>query len=140
MFFEFLDALAVPRPDPVQWRLALTDVERAAQAAWREPLGSRPLAAIVPASASHKKDWLPERWARVAASLARDFGFQVVLAGGPGEREVGIARSIARESGIEPELITSGDDLASLLTVAGGAEYAVQDVLAYLTREVAAGV
>lgn len=45
-----------------------------------------------------------------------------------------------RESGIEPELITSGDDLASLLTVAGGAEYSAREVLAYLTREVAAGV
>jgi len=102
MFLEFLDAVGVPRPDPLEWRLTFTPEERAAQSAWREPLGDRPLAAIVPASASHKKDWLAERWAAVAAALEHDFGYRVVLAGGPGQRETAIAREIAGRSGIDP--------------------------------------
>jgi heptosyltransferase I len=49
---------------------------------------------IIPASATHKKDWLADRWATVVDALERDFGFSVVIAGGPGGREQSIAREI----------------------------------------------
>jgi NAD(P)H-dependent flavin oxidoreductase YrpB (nitropropane dioxygenase family) len=52
--------------------------------------------------------------------------------------DVGVAQ--VREGVVEPELITSGDDLASLLAVAGGDGYSALAVLAYLTREAVAGV
>jgi heptosyltransferase I len=102
MFLEFLEALGIARPAELEWRLGLTEAERAEQSGWRAELGARPLAAIVPATATPKKDWLPERWARVAASLTHDFGFRVVLVGGPGEREARMAREIADASGVNP--------------------------------------
>jgi heptosyltransferase I len=97
MFLEFAEALGVPVPNP-EWRIALTDEERAEQARWCGRFGGRPVATIVPASANVKKDWPAERWAKVADALAHDFGFAVALAGGPGAREQAIAREIVRRS------------------------------------------
>jgi heptosyltransferase I len=47
------------------------------------------------------KDWPTERFARVATALERDFGFRVLLLGGPGEREQKRAREVARSSGAQ---------------------------------------
>jgi heptosyltransferase I len=101
MFLEFAEhlGLSVERPE---WRIALADEERTAQAEFFAAFEGRPVATIVPASATAKKDWPAERWARVADALAGDFGFRVVLAGGPGEREQRIAREIMERSSAEP--------------------------------------
>ena len=97
MFLDFARYLNVPAPHP-EWRIRFTSEEIADRARFFEKLGSRPVVTIVPASASHKKDWLAERWAAVADALERDFGFQVLLAGGPGDREQNIGREIVRQS------------------------------------------
>ncbi|HET7462657.1 MAG TPA: glycosyltransferase family 9 protein [Longimicrobium sp.] len=97
MFMEFAEHLGLAVPHP-EWRIPLTAGERAAQAEFFAAFEGRPVATIVPASANAKKDWLPERWAAVADALAHDFGFRVVLAGGPGEREQRIAREIVERS------------------------------------------
>lgn len=93
MFLEFARNLDIPVGEP-EWRIEFTDSEITERTRFFDNLGSRPVATIVPASASHKKDWLADRWAMVADALERDFGFQVVLAGGPGDRERNIAREI----------------------------------------------
>ncbi|HEX2204666.1 MAG TPA: glycosyltransferase family 9 protein [Longimicrobium sp.] len=102
MFLEFLDHLGVPRPDPLEWRIAITEDERRAQAAFFAKLDGRPVATIVPASANGKKDWPGERWARVVDALEHDFGYQTLLVGGRGERETAIARQIVDGASAKP--------------------------------------
>ncbi|HEX2721794.1 MAG TPA: glycosyltransferase family 9 protein [Gemmatimonadaceae bacterium] len=97
MFLEFATYLGIPVPEP-SWRLNFTERERADQAVFFGRLDGGPVATIVPASATIKKDWLADRWASVANALEHDFGFRVVLAGGPGEREQAIGREIAAKS------------------------------------------
>ena len=101
MFLEFLEVLGVPAA-PVEWRIGLSSEERRAQAEFFAGLDGRPVAAIAPATAIHRKDWLPERWARVADALDRDFGMQVMLVGGPGEREQRLAREIVASAQTRP--------------------------------------
>jgi heptosyltransferase I len=97
MFLEFAERLRIPVPDP-QWRIQFTPAERTAQAKFFSQLDGRRVATIIPATATIKKDWLADRWARVAEVLERDFGFTVVIAGGPGEREQAIGREIMTRS------------------------------------------
>ena len=121
MFLQFLDVLGVPRPDPLEWRIPFTPEEMRAQAEFFGALDGRPVAALVPASANRKKDWLPERYAAVADALESDFGFRTVLVGGPGERETAIAREISERAAIPP-VWAMGDGIRRLMwTLAGSA-------------------
>jgi heptosyltransferase I len=97
MFLEFASYLGIQVSSP-EWRIEFTESEQAECAAFFRELGGNTVATIIPASATHKKDWIAERWAMVADALERDFGFKVVLAGGPGEREQAIAREIVERS------------------------------------------
>lgn len=112
MFLEFAEHLGLQVPQP-EWRIPLSDAERTAQAEFFTAFDGRPVATIVPASASAKKDWPPERWAAVADALAHDFGYAVVLAGGPGEREQRIAREIV-ERASAPVTWALGDSIRRL--------------------------
>lgn len=118
MFLEFAEhlGLSVPRPE---WRIRLTEAERSAQAEFFAPFAGRPVATIVPASANAKKDWPAERWAAVADALANDFGYAVVLAGGPGEREQRIAREIVERSSA-PLNWALGDSIRRLTWILAG--------------------
>ena len=81
MFFEFLEWMDV-EPEPLEWRLRPTAAERTEQTRFFERF-DRPVAAVVPASANPKKDWIPARWAAVLDALAGEHGFDTVLLGGP---------------------------------------------------------
>ena len=119
MFLQFLDVLGVARPEPLEWRIPFTDEERRAQSEFFSALDGRPVAALVPASANRKKDWLPERYAAVADALERDFGFRAMLVGGPGERENALAREIAERAAVPPAW-AMGDGIRRLTwTLAG---------------------
>ena len=67
MFLELLEAIGV-EPRPVRWRLGPTPAELEEQRAFFAGFG-RPVAAIVPASANAKKDWVPERYGAVIDAL-----------------------------------------------------------------------
>jgi heptosyltransferase I len=111
MFLEFLERLGVPHRAPsvpADWRITFGDDERRAQAEFLAARTGRPLAAIVPASANAAKDWPADRWAAVADALVGDFGFEVALVGGPGGREVAIAREVA-ERARHPVVWAMGD-------------------------------
>jgi heptosyltransferase I len=115
MFLEFLAHLGVPHhaPNaPADWAITFTEAERAAQRAFFEPLSGRPLAAVVPASAIGAKDWRADRWAAVVDDLAAR-GFEVALVGGPGAREVAIAREVA-ERALAPTVWAMGDGVRRL--------------------------
>ncbi len=97
MFLEFAKHLNIPVGNP-EWRITFSPDELREQQEFFQKFEGRPVAAIIPSSATIKKDWLPERWAHVATALERDFGFVVLVAGGPGEREQAAAQEIVAKS------------------------------------------
>ncbi|MBW3628616.1 MAG: glycosyltransferase family 9 protein [Gemmatimonadetes bacterium] len=102
MFLQFLDVLGVARPEPLEWRISITPEERTAQREFFAKFESRPVVSVVPASAMGRKDWLPGRYVEVVDALHHDFGAEVVLVGGHGERETRIAREIADRASLRP--------------------------------------
>ena len=122
MFLEFLDRLGVER-GPLEWRLAPTAAEARAQAAHFAGF-DRPVAAVVPASANAKKDWLPERYARVMDALAEDFGYAPMIVGGPSERERRITDAILAASKVRPA-VELGDGIRRLVWLLGGSDLVI---------------
>ncbi|HEU0014434.1 MAG TPA: glycosyltransferase family 9 protein [Longimicrobium sp.] len=120
MFLEFLERLGIASP-AVEWRIAFTDEERAAQADFFGRLDGRPVAAIVPATANPRKDWSAARWAGVVDALEHDYGYRTVLVGGPGDREQAIAREIVARASAKP-VWALGDGVRRVMwTLAGSA-------------------
>ena len=117
MFLEFAERLGIKVPNP-EWRIRFTEEEIEEQKRLSDSLDGKPIATIVPASATTKKDWIAERWARVAESLSEDFGFSVVIAGGPGDREQAIGREIMAQSRA-PVTWSMSDSVRHLTTVIG---------------------
>ncbi|MEP6508834.1 MAG: glycosyltransferase family 9 protein [Gemmatimonadales bacterium] len=123
MFMEFANYVGVPVVNH-DWRIRFTDQERSDQSRFFTPFKNRPVATIIPASASFKKDWIPERWASVADALDRDFGFRVVLAGGPGDRERTIADEIVQRASAKIE-VAMGDSVRRLAWILNGSSLVV---------------
>jgi heptosyltransferase-2 len=61
------------------------------------------------------KRWLPERYARTADRLARDFGLRVVILGAPGEEALGRAVADAMES--RPLVLSGQTSIRELMSV-----------------------
>lgn len=123
LFLEFLDYLGLPRAAP-RWRITLTDEERRAQAAYFARVERRPVISVAVSSANPKKDWMPERYARVADALAGDFGATVLLVGGPGEREQAAARAVTASSRTSPRW-ELGEGVRRLIWLVGGSDLLV---------------
>ncbi len=121
-YFEFLQHLGID-PSPVTWGLAPAEHEREQQARFFADLG-RPAAALVVGTSKPEKDWLPERWARLAAALDTDFGLRPVIVGGPSPAEHAVADTIVRGSGV-PVVNALGDDVRKLLWLLDGARLVV---------------
>ena len=110
---EFLEHLGIPVATP-EYRILITPEERAAQAEFFGRLDGRPVVSLVPASAIRRKDWFPDRYARLVDALAADFGFRAMLIGGRGEREVAIAREIMDLSSAKP-IWAMGDPIRTMI-------------------------
>jgi heptosyltransferase I len=123
MFLEFVKHLGLPAPQ-MEWRLNFSEQEHADQQQFFSRFAGEPVATIIPASAQYKKDWLPERWARVADALQNDFGFRVMIAGGPGDREREIARQIVGRTTANIEM-AMGDSVRRLAWIVGGSNLLV---------------
>jgi len=123
MFLEFLTHLGVPIPE-IEWRLSFSEHEIAEQSKFFARFAGDPVATIIPASAQYKKDWLAERWAQVAEALVNHYGFRVVIAGGPGERERSIANEIVAHSKVPIDL-AMGDSVRRLAWIVGGSNLLV---------------
>jgi len=121
-YFEFLRHLGID-PEPVEWRLAPTDEERAAQRDFFQGL-ARPAAALVVGTSKPGKNWLPERWARLAAALYDDFGLQPVIVGGPSAAERAVADAIVQGAGV-PVVDALRNDVRRLLWLLEGARVVV---------------
>jgi heptosyltransferase I len=120
-YLEFADHLGAPRR--YEWPLPLSEAERAAQAAFASTLGA-PMAALVVGTSRSAKEWPAERWARLAESLAGEFGYEVCIVGSdrPAERE--LAREVARLARV-PIRDERRDDLRRLLWLLDGSALAV---------------
>ena len=123
MFIEFATHFGTQVSEP-EWRLNFTGEELSDQTGFFRRFEGKPVATVIPASASHKKDWLPARWAEVVDSLASDFGYQVVMAGGPGEREQAIGREIIAAVSTPVEW-AMGDSVRRLAWILGGSSVVV---------------
>jgi heptosyltransferase I len=113
MLLEFVEALGVD-PEPVEWRLVVTEAERALQRSLLAQLDGRPGVAITTASANARKDWPAERYVPVVDAIQGDLGARVVLIGGPGEREVAAARLVAERATVPPVWLV-GEQVRSLI-------------------------
>src|SRR5688500_5420472 len=123
MVLEFADHLGVSRKNP-RSDIAFTDDEHPDQAEFFERLDGAPVAIIVPASATVKKDWLAERWAATADALVTDFGFRVVVAGGPGAREQSIGRAVVSAANVPLEW-AMGDSVRRLAWIIEGSNLVI---------------
>jgi heptosyltransferase I len=123
MFLEFPEFLGI-EDRRVEWRIPITEEERRVQAAFFEPLGDRPVVAVVPATAMEKKDWLAARWAEVVDTLELEMGYRVVLVGGPGERETRTAREIVAATRSDP-VWGLGDGVRRLVWMLEGSQLVI---------------
>jgi heptosyltransferase I len=124
LFLDFRWALGVPRDATPEWGIAFSDEERSAQADFFARLGPDPIAGLVLATANPRKDWPADRYARLARALRADFGFQVVLLGGPSRREREVAAHVM--SRVDPPP-TDGlaDDVRRLMWLVDGCDLVV---------------
>lgn len=88
-FAAFLTALGIPFDAPL-WQMPLTP-ELQHWAATQH--GHQPLVVICPSASKAERNWLPERYAALAAH-AVSRGYEVVLAGGPSAAEKALAQTI----------------------------------------------
>lgn len=114
-YFEFLAALGVS-PDPVEWDLGPWPQEGEWQRRFKSSI-DRPIASIVVGTSKPEKDWVPERWAKIADALHEKFGMQVVLVGAKSERELAAERIVLERARQRPrsELGSGLRNLVSIL-------------------------
>jgi heptosyltransferase I len=121
-YFEFVEHLGIA-PEPVEWRLRLSDAERAAQRSFFQGL-DRPACGIVVGTSKAEKNWAPERYARLIEALEVDYGFRTVLLGGPSAAERAAAERVLRETRGQP-VDAMADDVRRLLWLLDGCDLVV---------------
>ncbi|HSL69108.1 MAG TPA: glycosyltransferase family 9 protein, partial [Longimicrobiales bacterium] len=116
----FLDVLGIERP-PLEWRITFTAEERTAQTEFFARLARRPVVTLAAVSANPKKDWIPQRFARVIDALAGEFEAHTVLIGGPSTRERIVAEEITQSATVKPT-IALGDDVRRMMWLVAGSD------------------
>ncbi len=121
-YFEFLDYLGIT-PEPVEWRITLSEEEKDAQRRFFEKF-DRPVCAVVTGTSKAQKNWAPDRYAKLLEIIENDFGYRTIVVGGPSAVEKSRASEIIRLTSARPanEL---GDDLRRLVYLLGGADIVV---------------
>ena len=94
LFLEFLDVVGVERPVPLEWGITLTTEEESAAETFFSASEGRTVVGLVLGTANPAKDWPTRRYVSLARSLEAEFGFEVLLLGGPGKAEQTTARVI----------------------------------------------
>jgi heptosyltransferase I len=123
MYLELVEYLGVPAR-PLEWRITLSEAERAAQSELFGALDAGRVAGLLTTAAIEHKDWPTDRFAGVATALEREFGFRVLLLGGPGARERRRARQVADLSEA-PVVWALGDDLRRLIYLIDGCDLVI---------------
>ena len=120
-YFEFVEHLGID-PEPVEWRLTLSEEERVAQREFFAPLGRT--CAIVVGTSKPSKNWAPNRYARVIEALEAEFGLRCVLVGGPSSIEQDAAERITEISRVKP-ILALGNDVRRLLWLLDGSSLVI---------------
>lgn len=94
LFLEFLDTVGIDQPNPLQWGLTLSDEEEKEAAGFFAQIGDPPVVGLVLATANAKKDRPVDRYTALADTLEEDFGYTVLLLGGPGDADQKAARVV----------------------------------------------
>jgi heptosyltransferase I len=115
-YFEFVEYLGISA-EPVEWRLQLTDAERAAQRNFFASLGRT--CGIVVATSKAQKNWQPERYARVIDVLESELGLRCILIGGPAAIERAAAARIMTLTHTKP-IDALADDVRRVLWLLDG--------------------
>ncbi|HEX6587781.1 MAG TPA: glycosyltransferase family 9 protein [Longimicrobiales bacterium] len=121
-YFEFLEYLGI-KPDPIDWRIEITEEERAKQRAFFAPL-KRPVVAFVMGTSKPEKNWFGERYARAIDHLQREDGVTAVLVGGPSTIEKQITDETLYRCTTVP-VNALGNDLRKLVWILDGADVVV---------------
>ena len=100
LFLEFLDAVGVERPDPLEWKITLSEEEESAAETFFSALEGAPIVGLALGTANPQKDWPTDRYVSLAQALEAEFGFQVLLLGGPGEGEQATAQAILDDGSV----------------------------------------
>jgi heptosyltransferase I len=124
LFLDFRWALGVARDAPVRWDITFSPEEDARREAFFADRDGRPVAALVVGSANPEKDWPAERYGRLADALASDFGMDVLLLGGPSERERRAADIVGRTASSVPQDCL-GDSVRRLMWLVAGSRLVV---------------
>lgn len=121
-YFEFIEHLGID-PEPVEWRIGISDAEREAQRAFFDGL-DRPACGLVVGTSKPAKNWAPERYARLVEALEVDFGLRCLLLGGPSAAEQAAAERILRETRGSP-VDALADDIRRLVWLLDGSRLVV---------------
>ena len=74
----------VARPQPLAWDITLAEEEESAAETFFSAFQSATVVGLVLGTANPAKDWPTDRYVSLARSLEGEFGFGVLLLGGPG--------------------------------------------------------
>ncbi|MGE3913879.1 MAG: glycosyltransferase family 9 protein, partial [Chloroflexota bacterium] len=88
-----------------------------------ERSGRRPLIVVHPGSGAAVKNWLPGRWAEVIASLRESHDAEIVLTGGPGERD--LVNSVAARLDPPPPTLAGQTTLGQLAALYAAADLVI---------------
>lgn len=116
-YFEFLAWLGVDS-EPVEWRIELSDQERAEQAAFFREIDA-PTCAVVVGTSKPEKNWRADGYARVLEEIERVHGLRPVLVGGPSVVERAMADEILSSTSATV-VDTLGNDLRKLVWIVEG--------------------
>jgi len=120
-YFEFIEHLGID-PRPVEWRLDLCASERVVQQQFYAGRGRT--CAIVVGTSRPEKNWMPDRYAQVVDVLAREYGIEPILVGGPSPIERELADAVVNASTTKP-LNALGDDVRRLVWLLDGADLVI---------------
>ncbi len=118
-YLEFLDYLGLAWRGALEWRISITEEEKRVRDEFFTRFEDRPVVGIVASSYETSKNWPSDRFGMLASALKQDFGFEVLLLGGPGTLERERAEEVDRAAG--GGLASSlGDDLRRLICLLDG--------------------
>lgn len=108
LFLEFLDAVGVERPDPLEWGITLSEEEESSAEAFFSSSEGATVVGLALGTANPAKDWATDRYVSLAHALESEFGFDVLLLGGPGAAEQTTAQAILDDGGVAARSALSG--------------------------------
>ena len=116
-YLEFVEYLGID-PHPIEWKIDITQAERAAQRAFFDQVGG-PVIAVVVGTSKASKNWPPERYAEALDRIHAELGLLPVLVGGPSPIEREAADRIMALATV-PVIDAIGDDIRKLIWLLDG--------------------